>query len=224
MRPGGATGTGTVTISHVLKRNPGRMPIPPAVDIEVLNLFGLKAWKNWLTFRKRSSWLRCIEMPAGELVSAANCRIAKKWMCKKPAEPDLDLFISIWDAVVILPTSAVSAKYANHTLARHICVMQRSRCIGYVLWQDSYFLIHDSEFVISGFAQSATYLKSACDFGYYGPSCEKECPDCYWDKPCNSISGKCEDTAVCTEPEDVGVCNLGKTFFLKKSDVSESGN
>ncbi|CAM4597481.1 unnamed protein product [Lepidochelys olivacea] len=115
---------------------------------------------EWLRFRKRSSWLRCVEMSVGEHIIAAGCRRAKEWVCKKPAEPDLDLFISIWDAVMILPTPAASAKYTNHTLARQICVMQRSRCIGYVLWQDSYFLIHDSKLVISGFAQSATYLKS----------------------------------------------------------------
>nr|XP_025043257.1 uncharacterized protein LOC106732388 isoform X5 [Pelodiscus sinensis] len=196
---------------------------PTWTGLQDINQDGIWAWAyednassvlEWLTFKKRNSWLRCVEITTGELVSAVGCRRAKKWVCKKPAEPDLDLFISIWDAAVILPTPTVSAKYTNHTLAREICVMQRSRCIGYVLWQDSYFLIHDSEFVISGFPQSATYLKSACDFGFYGPSCEKECPGCYWDKPCNSISGKCEDATVCSEPEDVGVCNLGK-YSLK---------
>ncbi|CAM4707739.1 unnamed protein product [Lepidochelys kempii] len=138
---------------------------------------------EWLRFRKRSSWLRCVEMSVGEHIIAAGCRRAKEWVCKKPAEPDLDLFISIWDAVMILPTPAASAKYTNHTLARQICVMQRSRCIGYVLWQDSSFLIHDSKLVISGFAQSATYLKS----GKYSLKCPLGLGWWYWNGHCYFI-------------------------------------
>ncbi|XP_019390529.1 PREDICTED: uncharacterized protein LOC109310035 [Crocodylus porosus] len=191
--------------------------------LQDINQDGIWAWAHedsassvlpWLVLKKKKRQHRCVELTADKYVSVADCNKAKGWVCKKAAEPDLDVFMGFWDTVTVSPTLRLSNNYTNHTLAREQCVKQKRGCLGYMLWRDVYLLINNSELVIGGFAPSVTYLKSACNVGYYGLSCEQECSRCYWDMPCNSISGECVDSVVCAVPEDVGACDLGK-YSLK---------
>ncbi|XP_019361529.1 PREDICTED: uncharacterized protein LOC109289781 [Gavialis gangeticus] len=191
--------------------------------LQDINQDGIWSWAHedsassvlpWLVLKKKKRQHRCVELTADKYVSVADCNKAKGWVCKKAAEPDLDVFMGFWDTVTVFPALRLSNNYTNHTLAREQCVKQERGCLGYMLWRDVYLLIPNSELVIGGFAPSVTYLKSACNVGYYGLSCEQECSRCYWDMPCNSVSGECVDSVVCAAPEDVGACDLGK-YSLK---------
>ncbi|XP_077183101.1 uncharacterized protein LOC143832485 isoform X2 [Paroedura picta] len=156
----------------------------------------------------RHRWRRCVDLSPEGIMEATACYYMKNWVCKKPAERDLDIYTGFWDSVIISETSASANNSTYHT-AKEECIKDQSDCIGFVLWQYGYYKIHDAALVGGGFGPSVTFLKSACDYGYYGMECEKECPRCYWDKPCHPITGMCEGSVVCTAPQGIGACDLG---------------
>ncbi|XP_042303454.1 uncharacterized protein LOC121920386 [Sceloporus undulatus] len=163
------------------------------------------AWMNLPVGRR---WRRCTDMTNTGVINKISCKKERSWVCKKLAERDLDVYTGFWDSVVISEKRALSANY-THNGARDECIKQASACHGYGLWQNGYFLLNGPVLVGGGFGPSVTFLKSACDYGYYGSECESGCPRCHWDKPCHPITGTCEGPVVCAAPQDVGRCSLG---------------
>ncbi|XP_062826481.1 uncharacterized protein LOC107983185 isoform X3 [Anolis carolinensis] len=163
---------------------------------------------KWMNLPVGRRWRRCTDMTKKGVIHKVSCKKKRGWVCKKPAERDLDVYTGFWDSVVVSATATLSRNY-TYAGARDECIKQKSACIGYGLWQNGYFLLNGPVMVGGGFGPSVTFLKSACDYGYYGPDCDSHCPLCHWDKPCHPITGTCELPVVCAVPESVGRCFFG---------------
>ncbi|XP_029439310.1 uncharacterized protein LOC115079703 [Rhinatrema bivittatum] len=163
----------------------------------------------WFSSGGRDKFKQCAAVvPKLAKISAAACGKAKNWVCKKAA--DLDMYSMVWDAVMLSMLSGPSAMYTDESLAREACLHLGSKCAGFAFWTDSYVLMGKTKLTIGGFGDSVAYLKSVCNFQYYGPDCVRKCPRCYGNRPCNSVTGQCDNTMVCAEPESKGTCELGQ--------------
>nr|XP_033783553.1 uncharacterized protein LOC117351819 [Geotrypetes seraphini] len=173
----------------------------------------------WLTFQKREKLKRCTEViPKGAKIYSALCQKANKWTCKKAA--DLEMYAVVWDAVMLSMLSIPNVTYTDESMAREACLFLRSKCAGFALWTGTYLLMSKAKLILSEFEDGVAYIKSVCNFQFYGVHCENKCPHCYWDRPCNAITGHCEDSVVCAKPESKGVCELGQYSFRCPLDAS----
>nr|XP_028573720.1 uncharacterized protein LOC114591207 [Podarcis muralis] len=163
---------------------------------------------QWLDFPKGYKWHRCADMSNKGVISKVYCTEKREWVCKRPAGRDLDVYTGFWDSLVISEKPALSTNY-TYNYSRDECIRLKSRCLGYGLWKNGYFLFNGLRLVGGGFGPSVTFLKTACDYGYYGPECESECRPCHWDKPCHPVTGTCEGPIVCVAPQRVGTCPFG---------------
>ncbi|XP_053153370.1 uncharacterized protein LOC128345453 isoform X3 [Hemicordylus capensis] len=170
---------------------------------------------NRMQFEKEKKWKRCADLSPEGIIDSAPCHQNKKWACKRPAERDLDVYTGFWDSVMISekPSSSANSTYEE---SKDACIEQKHKCLGYALWQNGFFMLNGPILVGGGFGPSIAFLKSACDYGYYGSDCAYKCLRCYWDKPCHPITGKCEHAIVCATPDRVGGCSLG-LYSLKCS-------
>ncbi|KAJ6667983.1 hypothetical protein lerEdw1_016304 [Lerista edwardsae] len=115
---------------------------------------------QWIVLQETTRKKRCADLSPDGVVNFARCSEKKKWACKRPAEPDLDVYMGFWDTVVISGTVNVSSN-STHNDSRDDCIKQKSMCLGYGLWQSKYYLLNGAILVGGGFGPSVTFLKSA---------------------------------------------------------------
>ncbi|KAJ7316340.1 hypothetical protein JRQ81_002502 [Phrynocephalus forsythii] len=163
---------------------------------------------EWMEIPKGRRWRRCTHVSNNGAIRKISCKRERDWVCKRPAERDLDIYAGFWDSVVISPLPISSANL-TYNEARDECIQQEFSCLGFGLWQSGYFTLNGLELVGGSFGPSVTFLKSACDYGYYGSDCQADCPQCHWDKPCHPVTGTCEGLIACAAPRSVGSCFLG---------------
>ncbi|XP_061469383.1 uncharacterized protein LOC133378773 [Rhineura floridana] len=187
------------------------------IGLQDINYDEIWAWSHednatstlkWMNLPRGSKWERCADMSNRGVISKTYCSEKRGWVCKRPAEPDLDIYTGLWDSVVISENPSLSAN-STYNQSRDECIRLKSACLGYGLWQNGYFILNGPMLVGGGFGPSVTFFKSACDYGYYGSECEAECPHCHWDKPCHPRTGTCEGPIVCAAPQLVGTCSFG---------------
>ncbi|XP_026541026.1 uncharacterized protein LOC113423713 [Notechis scutatus] len=140
-----------------------------------------------------------------DYLSVADCSRPRKWICKR--EEVVDLFTEHDGRAFYFP-DGVMPKYSTLTEAKQACLAWQM-CTG-VTHSGKYFILHNSIDLYNTRNKIVrTSIKSICSAGRYGETCERVCPKCDDDVPCNPHTGLCSDSVFCSKNDSSFTCQTG---------------
>ncbi|KAG8128687.1 hypothetical protein E2320_015502 [Naja naja] len=140
-----------------------------------------------------------------DYLSVADCSRPRKWICKR--EEVVDLFAEHDGRAFYFP-DGVTPKYPTLTEAKQACLAWQM-CTG-VTHSGKYFILHNSiDLYNTRNKMVRTSIKSICSAGRYGETCERVCPKCDDDAPCNPHTGLCSDSVFCSKNDSSFTCQTG---------------
>ncbi|KAH0629731.1 hypothetical protein JD844_012041 [Phrynosoma platyrhinos] len=145
----------------------------------------------------------CPQMNRNGTIEHVKCSSLAAWVCKRSV--DAKMFWKYNNRILILPLGNKMYNYKEH--AKSACFLEE-KCTGITYWKKKYVPVRGKELILPMSSHDATYIKTACSDGHYGPYCQEKCPDCPKDRPCNRLTGKCAVEVSCPEKENLWLCEI----------------